>query len=163
MSRLELLKQYWDFTYDQEDWFPPLKDALNGVTAAQADWRPEGEAANTIRATVHHLVFYKERFLQALQTGDAGYPPGLTNDDTFRADGTDEASWTAVRARLEAAHRSLRALLGAMTESDLEKRVPKTETGQWFMSLIAHDAYHTGEIVQIRKLQGSWPARRSFE
>ncbi|PEL73618.1 serine/threonine protein phosphatase, partial [Bacillus toyonensis] len=25
-----------------------------------------------------------------------------------------------------------------------------------------HDAYHTGQIIQLRKLQGSWPTHRSY-
>ena len=35
--------------------------------------------------------------------------------------------------------------------------------GRWVNSLVLHDAYHTGQIMFIRKLQGSWPSRRSFD
>jgi hypothetical protein len=34
--------------------------------------------------------------------------------------------------------------------------------GLTLTSIILHDAYHIGQIIQIRKLQGSWPANRSF-
>ncbi|MCC3375542.1 DinB family protein [Cohnella sp. REN36] len=163
MSTLELLKQYWEFAYDKEDWFPPLRDAVSGLTSEQADWRPEGEHANTIRETVHHLVFFKERLLQMLRTGNADYPEGLTNDDTFRTDGTDEASWNVLLNRLDSVHRALAAELDRMDEEELAKRVLKAEIGKRYMSLIAHDAYHTGAVIQTRKLQGSWPSRRSFD
>ncbi|HDR8182963.1 TPA: hypothetical protein QC116_006303 [Bacillus thuringiensis] len=33
---------------------------------------------------------------------------------------------------------------------------------QQYMNILLHDAYHTGQIVQLRKLQGSWPAHRSY-
>ena len=29
-------------SHDQQDWFVPVKPALEGVTAAQASWKPQG-------------------------------------------------------------------------------------------------------------------------
>lgn len=39
----------------------------------------------------------------------------------------------------------------------------RTCAGEEVMSLILHDAYHTGQIVLVRKLQGSWPGTRRFD
>jgi uncharacterized damage-inducible protein DinB len=163
MNKIDLLLREWDFCYDKEDWYPPLAHVLRGVTAAQASWRPAGEAANTIWENVNHLTFYKERFLKRLKGEESEYPQGIGNDDTFVAKQQDEKAWQESVARLEAVHREIREVLAGLKEEDFDRPIPKNTIGLWASSLVMHDAYHTGQIVLIRKLQGSWPSRRSFE
>lgn len=164
MNRMELLLHEWECTYDKEDWYPPLKDALNGLNAAQASWRPAGEAANTIWENVSHLLFYKERLLHRL-SGTEMPASAETNDDTFTPSGgpDDEEAWQATVQRMEHVHRQIRDKLAALTEDAFDQPLPVKPAGLSVMSIVLHDAFHTGQIVQLRKLQGSWPARRSFE
>ncbi|MBG9563961.1 DinB family protein [Brevibacillus agri] len=163
MNRMELLVHEWECTYDKEDWFPPLKHALAGVTAAQASWRPEGAAANTIWENVSHLLYFKERLLHRL-SGTEFINTAETNDDTFQPSGSpdDEAAWQATVQRMETVHRQIHEKLVALSDEAFDQPLPSIPAGQSVMSIILHDAFHTGQIVQIRKLQGSWPARRSF-
>ncbi|RED66200.1 DinB family protein [Cohnella lupini] len=163
MTKLELLMQGWDAIYEKEDWYPPLKDALDGVTSEQAVWRPAGEHVNTIWESVNHLTYYKERLLKRLTGEESEYPPGLTNDDTFRVPSTSEEDWRKALAKLRAVHIGIREIISNMKETRLEEKIPRTPIGSWIHSLILHGAYHTGQIVFLRKLQGSWPSRRSFE
>jgi uncharacterized damage-inducible protein DinB len=163
MNRIDLLLHELDITCAKEDWYPPLLPALEGLTAAQASWRPPGEAANTIWETVNHLLYYKERLLVRLQGGNPAYPAG-DNDETFTVTvPPDDEAWTATVARLEAVHRGLREVLATKADEDFDQPLPKKPLGLVVTSIILHDAYHTGQIVQIRKQQGSWPARRTFE
>ncbi|USG64664.1 DinB family protein [Brevibacillus ruminantium] len=163
MNRMDLLVHGLDCTYAKEDWYPPLKDALAGLTAAQASWRPPGEAGNTIWENVSHLLFYKERLLQRLQNQDE--VTADSNDDTFTPSGgpEDEAAWQADVKRMETVHHQLRSLLETFDEDAFDRPSPIKTLGLSVWSIILHDAFHTGQIVQIRKLQGSWPARRSFD
>lgn len=163
MNRMELLVHEWECTYDKEDWYPPLKHALDGVTVAQASWRPEGEAANTIWENLSHLLYFKERLLHRLSGTD--FPSTAeTNDDTFQPSGApdDEAAWQAAVQRMEEVHRGIHEKLRSLSDDAFDQPLPTISIGQSVMSIILHDAFHTGQIVQIRKLQGSWPARRSF-
>lgn len=164
MSKRELLLYSFDYGYDKEDWFPPIKDALNGVTEAQADWKPEGIAVNTIRQIVYHLLFYKLRLLRDLR-GEAqpAGPGSLTNDDTFEAAVLGNPSWSEAVGQLEEAHVAVREQLAKRSDDELEQPSPKTKAWVYASGIIRHDAYHLGQIVQLRKLQGSWPAHRSFE
>ncbi|WP_429842612.1 DinB family protein [Brevibacillus sp. FIR094] len=164
MNRKDLLLHGWECTYDKEDWYPPLKEALSGVSAAQASWRPVGEAANTIWENVSHLLYYKERLLHRL-LGTEFPGSAETNDDTFITSGgpNDEDAWQATLLRTESVHRHIHERLSVLTDEDLNQTATYTPIYQAVMSLVLHDAFHTGQIVQIRKLQGSWPARRSFE
>jgi uncharacterized damage-inducible protein DinB len=163
VNKIELLLQGWDSCYEKEDWYPPLKDALNGLTIDQANWRPGGEPINSIWETVHHLIFYKERLLKRLTGEEAEYPSGVTNDDTFVGATASEQDWRDTLLRLKAAHQGIRDAVAGWDDEQFERMIPNTVAGRWVFSLITHDAYHTGQIMLIRKLQGSWPSRRSFE
>jgi hypothetical protein len=101
MNKIELLLQGWDHSYDKEDWYPPLLDALQGISAANANWRPVGAASNTIWENVHHLIFYKERLLGRLMGKETANPAGITNDDTFVVPSKEESAWQDTLARLE--------------------------------------------------------------
>jgi len=163
MNRIELLLKELAFTYDQEDWSPPLQQALAGLTAAQASWRPPGEAANTIWEIVSHLLYYKERLLVQLQ-GKELPPQEGTNNDTFVPSGSadDEAAWQATVARAGEIHRGLLEVLSGLQDADFDRPAPKQALGMSVTSIVLHDVFHTGQIIQIRKLQGSWPAKRLF-
>ncbi|MEK0317423.1 DinB family protein [Cohnella sp. 56] len=163
MSKRELLLHSYDVGYDQDDWYPPLKNALSGVSEGQADWKPAGEAVNSIRQTVHHLLYYKQRLLRELR-GEP-QPAGsdeLTNDDTFEAAALGSPSWEEAVRLLEDTHLAVREALAERSDEALEQPIPKTRAWMYADSIIRHEAYHVGQIIQLRKLQGSWPAHRSF-
>ncbi|QJC52149.1 DinB family protein [Paenibacillus albicereus] len=165
-EKTNLVEKAWEFAYSKEDWSPPLQAALEGVTEEQADWRPQGAAANTIRETVHHLIFYKEAFLRAWRGESGARAEGVTNTDTFQAPalGAEGAAWEETRRRLEKAHADIASILREWEDdSSYEKRIgSNSEAGTWVNSLAVHDAYHAGQIIFVRKLQGSWAPTRSF-
>jgi uncharacterized damage-inducible protein DinB len=162
MNRIERLRQGWDYAYEQEDWYPPLADALRGIDAAEAEWKPEGAAVNSIWQTVNHLIFYKERLLRRLTGEETEYPKGLTNDDTFAVAAAGDRAWQETLERLDRVHRGIRERLAGMTDTELDEALPDGKLEGWADSLIRHDAYHAGQIVLLRKLRGTWPASRSF-
>ncbi|MCS7462153.1 hypothetical protein N0M98_18605 [Paenibacillus doosanensis] len=43
-----------------------------------------------------------------------------------------------------------------MDDQKLQKELDGITIYQWVSDLALHDIYHTGQIVFIRKLQGSW-------
>jgi len=75
----------------------------------------------------------------------------------------EEADWENTRSRLEQVHHRIREYIAALKEEDFDRPLPKLPVGLTVTSLVFHDAYHTGQIIQLRKLQGSWPSRRSFD
>lgn len=162
MNVKELLLHEWACTYDQEDWFPPLRNAVSGLDAAQASWKPAGEACNTIWENLSHLLFYKERFLQRL-SGSRLSPEDTSNEDTFTPSGSadDNDAWQATLQRMEQVNRDIFDKLSSLNEEELQQALPTHSILKSAMSLVLHDAFHTGQIVQLRKLQGSWPAQRS--
>lgn len=160
MDRKSILLQYWQLAAESEGWYPPYADALKDVDAALAGWKPEGKAANTIWETVTHVTHFKERLLRRIQ--DLSDPEIADNDATFVVKGSGEADWQDAVAKLFAVHSELYRRLEGMEETELDKPGPSRPIGAQFMDLIVHDAYHTGQIILIRKLKGAWPAHRSF-
>ena len=155
MSIRNLLLEYWGYCMEKEDWYPPLQPALQNVSFEQALWKPADGAANSIWENVQHLLYYKERLLARLKgTSDVF---NLSNDETFRIPEASRQGWEQAKSRLMDVHAALQSELERLPEEELDAHP------QRFMSLITHDAYHTGQIVLLSKLQGVWPATRSFQ
>jgi uncharacterized damage-inducible protein DinB len=163
MNRIELLIQGLKQGYNEEGWFAPLGQILEGVNAKQASWRPAGEAANSIWGSLNHLHYYKARLLDKLQ-GGPGKNTVSNNDETLAISTAvdDEDAWREAVNRHEAVHRGLIEVLSKLTDEDFDKPLSKDELGEQVYNIILHDAYHTGQILQLSKLQGVWPAHRFF-
>lgn len=59
-------------------------------------------------------------------------------------------------------HDALRSSLTSLQEAELDQPSPSLPVWQQYLNILLHDAYHTGQIIQLRKLQGSWPSHRSY-
>jgi uncharacterized damage-inducible protein DinB len=160
MDLKNLIVKQLEFSYETEDWQPPLKVALEGLTAEQANWKPEGVAVNSIWETASHILYYKEWLLAQLQGETYSNPVG-SNDDTFTSEHSEEA-WQAFVSRCKDNHDQLTELITSFQEEDFHKEFKGKTYAKMISSINMHDAYHTGQIIQIRKLQGSWVANRSF-
>ncbi|MFE1245149.1 DinB family protein [Fictibacillus sp. NPDC058756] len=153
-GRMDLLLNVLDSTYEKESWYAPLKHAIEGITAEQATWRPAGEATKTIWENVNHLIYYKERLVSNMQGID--WANNLDGDQTFSLteQSNDDAEWKKIVKRAEDVYNNLRQLLIKTPEKEIEQLEGK------LLDIFLHDAYHTGQIIQIRKMQGSWPSHR---
>ncbi|HET7578103.1 MAG TPA: DinB family protein [Bacillales bacterium] len=150
---LELRSNSWN----EESWFLPLERALEGVTAAQAAWQPPG-GGNTVWQNLNHLNYFNERSLAKMK-GEAIGQPLDTNEATFGAPGDkeDETGWQAAVQKTRDIMNNFKDTINQFSDDDLQ---------EWHFDLadvMMHDAYHTGQIVLIRKMQGSWPAERPVD
>jgi hypothetical protein len=147
---LEQLKS----THDVQDWFVPASKAVVGPTPEQAMWK-DRNANHSIAQLVNHLIFWDESQLAKFK-GVA--PPAYSgkNDETF-AGNVDKASWDAAVARLDAVLTELEKAIEAADD-----RKPQS----WYSTIAhisAHNAYHTGQILYIRKQQGSWDPEKGVK
>lgn len=161
MTTKEILLEQFTACYDENGWFVALKNAIKNVTAEEAIWKPEN-ADNSIWETLSHLNFYNEAYLKRFKGIDYEYGVS-SNDETFSsADNVSEEAWGAEVERFVSVMNEWRSLLESADESRLAQPVPKKES-PW-SSLIAHinahNAYHGGQIVLLRKLQSSWDAAK---
>jgi DinB superfamily len=133
-------------SHTEKDWFVPVNVAVEGVTPEQANWK-DGSGNHSVGQLTYHLLFWNGREL-ARFTGKPVAKLSGNNDETF--DKFDAKSWNDTVKQLD------EVLAG------LEKFVETTDdqTLQKYASEIAHigmhNAYHVGQIIFVRKLQGSW-------
>ena len=106
------------------------------------------------------LPAYVERFKGV----DYVYPV-TENDETFSG-GVTEGAWAAEIAKFDSIMGEFRSLIDNADDAKLDELVSPTRTDTWG-ELIAHvnihNAHHGGQIVLLRKLQGSWdPSKGIF-
>lgn len=163
MTETALIEDQIGRMADGEAWHgASIREALAGVTAAQAAARPIPNA-HTIWEIVHHMMAWATevearlgRAARAL-AGDADWPP-VTK--------TDAAAWNAARDALAQAHVRLRGTIREFPPSRLgdSVRSPADATsGSFYVmlhGLAQHDAYHTGQIAILKKalMESTLPA-----
>ena len=133
-------------THNQKDWFVPANIAVEGLTPEQASWQ-DGKGNHSIGQLANDLVFWNQEELAKFK----GEPPvkfSGNNDETFN--NFDSKKWNATVQQLDQVLTDWEKAVEAADDKKLES---------WY-SIIAHigthNAYHVGQIIYIRKQQGSW-------
>ncbi|HEX8264891.1 MAG TPA: DinB family protein [Pyrinomonadaceae bacterium] len=161
LSAKTILIEQFTACYDENGWFVTLKNALKNLTAEQAIWKTEN-LDNSIWEILSHLNFYNEAYLKRFKGITVDYS-GIENSETFSsAETVSEDAWQAEIEKFDSIMTEWRSLLEAADESKFGETVSATNSSAW-SSLIAHvnahNAHHGGQIVVLRKLQGSWNAK----
>lgn len=146
---LEQLRQ----SHNAEDWYAPASVAVAGLTAEQARWSP-GKGNHSVGQLAYHLWFWDT---QALARFKGEKPPAFNgnNDETFN-DFTPE-QWADLVKKL---NEVMADWEGAVTNADDQKL---EENASLVAHVGAHNAYHVGQIVYVRKLQGVWDANKGVK
>jgi uncharacterized damage-inducible protein DinB len=153
MLRTILLSQLHS-THDKAEWFVPINTAVAGLTPEQAKWiptnaagKPDPNAGHSVGMLTYHLLFWNLNALAKLK-GEKPAPVPSNNDETFND--YDAASWTRTVHDLDGVMTSLEQLVEQADDAALSKMAPAIS------HVSTHNAYHTGQILYVRKLQGSW-------
>ena len=137
-------------THDKEDWYVPIKIAVEGLTPEQAKWT-DGHGNHSAGQLVNHLAFWDGRALEQFKGQKSGAYDG-NNDQTFNS--FDVKTWAATVSKLDGI---MKAWEKAVEEADDAKI---GASASLIAHVGAHNAYHPGQILYVRKLQGVWdPAK----
>ncbi|MEN2281411.1 DinB family protein [Algoriphagus sp. SE2] len=140
-----LVKQL-EYAHSNENWFAPVNVATKGLNAEQANWH-DGTGNHSIAQLVSHLVFWNDRLLQAIQGKTV---PNFNDDNKVTFSEISEEDWGKMTMKLD------------QILTDIEKETEKLEGeplegwSETLANISAHNAYHTGQIVYIRKQKGWW-------
>lgn len=133
-------------THNQKDWFVDANTAVAGLTAEQASWQ-DGKGNHSVGQLANHLVFWNSESLAKFK-GETPAKFSGDNNETFN--NFDAKKWTETVKQLDAVLSEWEKVVEAADEKKL---------ADWY-SVIAHigthNAYHIGQIVFVRKEQGSW-------
>jgi len=133
-------------THNQKDWFVDGNTAISGLTAEQGSWK-DGKGNHSVGQLAYHLVFWNKQELAKFK-GESPDKFSGNNEETF--DKFDAKQWDDVVKQFD------------QVMTDLEKAVEAADDkkiAEWGSTLAhvgTHNAYHIGQIVFVRKEQGSW-------
>jgi hypothetical protein len=140
-------------THDKQNWFVPVNVALDGVTAEQATWK-DGSGNHSIGQLANHLLFWNERQLMKFR-GQKEAPFSGNNEETFND--FDKSKWEQTVKKLNEVLSELEKLVQSADEASLKS------WAETIGNISTHNAYHTGQIIFVRKLQGSWDAKKGVK
>src|SRR5215469_13006427 len=133
-------------TEPNKDWFVPANIAVQGLTPDQANWT-DGKGNHSIGQLAYHLVFWNSQVLARFK-GETPAKFSGNNDETFTA--FDAKRWSDTVQQLDRVLLDLEKFVGTADEKTIEKNAST------IAHVGTHNAYHIGQIIYIRRLQGSW-------
>ena len=139
-------------THDQKEWFAPANNAVDGLTAEQASWK-DGKGNHSVGELVNHLIYWNSEELTKFK-GETPPKYSGNNDDTFRF---DASQWSSSVKKLNEVMSAWEKGVEAADDAKLK---------DWYSIIAhigAHNAYHIGEIVYVRREQGSWDANKGVK
>jgi hypothetical protein len=105
-----------------------------------------------------HLWYWDARALARLQGTDpdkASGKYGGNNDETFND--FNAATWDRTVHDLDAVMKGIEDWVAHATDEQLSKVAPT------IADICAHNAYHTGQILYVRKLEGAWDPKNGVK
>lgn len=148
MNNREILLEQLQACRNESGWFASMAAAVKGLTQKQADWK-SNEEMNSVHEIVRHLDFYNKRHLKRFLGMNVPEFEG-SNDDTFEPGEGEKDTWSSALAEYD---KTMSEWIDALEQSDDET------LDKWaghITHLTLHNAHHIGQIVFIRKQQGSW-------
>ncbi len=140
-------------THNKKDWFVPVNIALEGLTPEQAMWK-DGSGNHSVGQLAYHLLFWNERQLAKFK-GEKEAAFSGNNEETFNS--FDKNSWTQTVTKLDKVMTDLEKIVQTADETKLK------EWSSTIANISTHNAYHTGQIIFVRKLQGSWDPEKGVK
>jgi uncharacterized damage-inducible protein DinB len=133
-------------THNKAEWFVPANTAVEGLTAEKASWT-DGKGNHSVGQLANHLIFWNRQELAKFK----GEPPAKfsgNNDETFNS--FDTKKWNETVKQLDEVLTELEKTVESADEAKLK------EWSSDIAHIGTHNAYHVGQIVFVRKEQGSW-------
>lgn len=140
-------------THSSEEWFVPANVAVKGLTPEQASWK-DGKGNHSVGQLAYHLVFWNRQSLAKLR-GEKPEKFSGNNEETF--DSFDSKTWNETVQQLDQVLSDLEKWVESADEEKLK------DAAQTLTHISTHNAYHIGQIIYVRKEQGSWDPKNGVK
>ncbi|MEN1785234.1 MAG: DinB family protein [Bacteroidota bacterium] len=142
----KLLIDQLNYSYSAQNWFVPVRPALEGLSAEQAI-RKDSVENHSIGALVSHIAYWNEIYLRVL-AGEDFSDLDIDNEETFKV--LTDREWGVIVKKLDSVQTEMERMVKNISDSELSERASD------LLSLTSHSAYHVGQIVYLRKRNGWW-------
>ena len=158
MAELEFLCDQLRRIHEGPAWHgPSLREAIEGLSAEQANYRPLS-GVHSIGDLTHHVAAWEGEVERRI----TGHASGMPQEGNFPAEGTrlNADEWKALCARLDARCASMLSMLRSFDAARLSEILPTVEAEPvsirgMLNGLVQHNAYHAGQMVLLRRAQGA--------
>lgn len=140
-------------THSKTQDFVCVDVAVADLTSQQAGWT-DGKGNHSVGQLTYHLLFWTRRDLQNLR----GVTPAKfdgNNDRTFTD--FDPKHWGDTVRQLDQTLTDIETLAASASGEQFARWAPT------LAAISAHNAYHIGEIVMVRKEQGVWDPNKGVK
>jgi len=135
-------------------WHGALWKHAATLSASQARWRPAA-GRRCIWEIVRHVTYWRQWLAEHAAGRRA--PDWRTHSWTM-PERADAAAWRKDLRRLRESQKAVRAVFQTTTGPRLLERDRKGKFKRfWWIGVLAHDSYHTGQIATLRALMGLKP------
>ena len=150
------------FLSDPESgWFTPVTEAIQGLTAEQAARIPS-EGFNSVWGVVRHMSYWQEFLLHRFR-GETVEQMKIEGKENWQAINQpyDERAWQADCEHLFTINKDLAEVVAGFSDEALDEPYSegRAKRYQVIQGIIAHNCYHTNEIISIRHMLGYWLER----
>lgn len=155
MNRKDVILEQFLCCHHKNGWFVSFQSAVAGLTPEHANWK-KSDSENSIWEIISHLVFWNERYIMRFKEIPLPKMEG-DNDSTFV--NLNDSAWAEVVDRFNAVMTDWYNSVRECEDGKLDQPVNPESNHPWIETLASitlHNAYHIGQIVTIRKMQGSW-------
>lgn len=133
-------------THNKKEWFVPVNTAVEGLSAEKAMWK-DSSGNHSVAQLVGHLVFWNAQTLAKMKKQKPETFSG-NNEETFAK--VDAAQWSKAVKDLDEVMTGIEDFIAHCSEAELQQWAPTVA------NISTHNAYHTGQIIFVRKQQGAW-------
>jgi uncharacterized damage-inducible protein DinB len=135
-------------------WYLPFSDSVANLSEEQAFWKPNQDS-HSIAEIVQHLLYWNETWqLRYKKSHVDAVPPLENNNKSFLY--KENEKFFDIKERLLVVLLNWQELLSEeKVESNVKGFPVPAKWWEILGNVTTHNAYHIGQIIYIRKLQGS--------
>jgi hypothetical protein len=148
-----ILLEQLQTTHNNKDWFVPISVATDGLTAEQVNWK-DGKGNHSVGQLTYHLLFWNRRELAKFK-GETLDKFSGNNEETF--DNFDTKKWNETVAQLNQVMTDIEKFVETADEKALAANASD------LAHIGTHNAYHVGQMIFVRKLQGAWDPEKGVK
>ena len=149
----QVLLDQLDATHDKAGWYVPVMQSLTGLTDEQSRWQEPG-IEHSIAQLVQHIIYWNRLELDKFLSQPATMQE-MSNNETFAQPAA--GAWNGLVQQLDKIFTDWAAAIA----SSEDQKIAASSTV--IAQINVHTAYHTGQIVYLRKRQGSWQAAHGVQ
>jgi uncharacterized damage-inducible protein DinB len=135
-------------------WYLPFSDSVANLSEEEAFWKPNSDC-HSIAEIVHHLLYWNETWQTRYKKSHVDAVPSIGNNNESFFIKENEKFFELKEKLLEVLLNWQELISEFVVESDVNGFPMPAKWWEILGNVTTHNAYHIGQIVYIRKLQGS--------